>query len=348
MEDREVTERHARMLDLLVPSIGRGLEVGPLFDPVVLREQADVRYIDVHSAEVLRQHYADHAGLPLEDIVDPDFTLIDADGQVRTLPEAVAGAAPFDWTLASHVIEHVPDVIGWLSEVADVLADAGRLVLAVPDRRFSFDAGRPATTVGEMLLAHQRCDQRPSVRAVYDHYRYAVQLDARTLWTGASPGPGHRIHGLDYVLDRMALAERGTYVDCHVWLFTPASFVEQMGELGELDLFPFAIDKLVPTARNELEFYVLLRRLDRDLDSAGRAAARAGGITAWLDDEPGPRRGAGKPAAAQPPPRAGFAVSEREMRLIRAKRAVLETQRRLASGLADAARRVRVGRAGRQ
>lgn len=315
---RERSERHARLLHLLEPGKGYGLEVGPLLDPVVLRGETNVRYVDVHSAEVLREHYADHPGLSLEDIVDPDFTLIDADGLVRSLPEAVGGAAPFDWVLASHVIEHVPDVIGWLHEVADVLADRGRVVLAVPDRRFSFDAARPATTVGEMLLAHQRRDQMPSVRAIYDHYRCAVQLEARALWDGAVAGPEHRIHALDYVLDRMARAERGTYVDCHVWLFTPASFVTQMCELGELDQFPYAIEQIVPTAPNDLEFYVVLHRLDRDLDAAGRAAARARAIMTWTDDPPG------APAAHQPPPaRAAFPVSEREMRLIRLKRAML-------------------------
>jgi SAM-dependent methyltransferase len=328
MAGRERTVRHQRILGLFDHTRGRGLEIGPLFDPVVFRWDGDVRYVDVKSGAELKAYYSTHPGVPLDDIVDPDFVLIGPDGS-RTLPEAVSGADPFDWVVASHVIEHVPDLIGWLAEVADVLVDDGQLVLAIPDRRYSFDAGRPPTTVGEMLLAHQHGDVIPSVRAIYDHYSSVVTINAADAWAGHEPMPDDRIHDLDFVRSQLRLAtEHGTYVDCHVWLFTPQSFVDQLMELARLDCVDLVVADVIPTERAELEFYAVLRRLPRDLDADGRAAVLDAGVA--LTDLDGLPVAEGQPtdeAAATWP------LSPREQRLIEIKRAVIGRARSAAAGV---------------
>ena len=274
--------RHQRILGLFDQTKGRGLEIGPLFDPVVRRWESDVRYVDVHPGDVLKEYYSSHPGVPVADIVDPDYSLSSPDG-VRTLSETLRGAGRFDWVVASHVIEHVPDIVGWLQEVADVLQDDGQVILAVPDRRFSFDADRDPTTVGEMLLAYYMRDRIPSVRAVYDHYSRAVEIEAADAWRGARPGALDRIHDLDFVRSQLRLAhDDSAYVDCHVWLFTPQSFVDQLAELARLDLITFVVDRIVPTAHNELEFYALLRRLPREMPASTRSALLTHGFQ-WHD-----------------------------------------------------------------
>jgi SAM-dependent methyltransferase len=272
---RERSVRHQRILRMFDRSAGTGLEIGPLYDPVVYRDEADVRYVDVHPGPILKEYYANHPGVPVDDIIDPDFTLIGPEG-ARTLPQAVGAQSRFAWVVASHVIEHVPDLIGWLAEVAEILDDDGRLILAIPDRRYSFDAARDATTVGEMLLAREHGDKTPSVRAVYDHYRNVVDIVAADAWAGTPGRSSTRIHDLGFTLEQVRQArEDGVYVDCHVWLFTPQSFGEQLAELGHLDQSDFVLDQIVVTAPGELEFYAVLRRLPRALDRAARDAARA-------------------------------------------------------------------------
>lgn len=314
----ERTIRHQRLLGLFDRSHGRGLEIGPLFDPVVRRWEADIRYVDVHTGDRLKEYYSTHPGVPVDEIVDPDFVLIGPDGP-RTLPEVVRGADPFDWVIASHVIEHVPDLIGWLAEVAEILEDGGRLVLAVPDRRFSFDADRDPTTVGEMLLARHDQDKIPSVRAIYDHYSRVVTIDAADAWNGAPVGDADRIHDLEFVRSQLALAvDEGTYVDCHVWLFTPQSFVDQLGELARLDTISFVVDRIVPTAQLELEFYAVLRRIPRNLTSSARALRLAGGFDLrGLDEVHTP-----EPVADTHLGPRVERLSPQELRLIRGKRAV--------------------------
>lgn len=269
--------RRERLMGLLGASNGRGLEIGPLDSPIVSSEVADVRYVDVFSQDQLRANYANDPGVNLGDIPEIHFSLSTPEGMQR-LSEAVRPAAPFAWALASHVVEHVPDIVSWFGEIAKVLDDGGKLLLVVPDRRFTFDILRPATTVGQMLEAHDLQESRPSVRAVYDMFRDAVNVDARDAWKGETPGLGARKHDLAGTMRQVQRARDGKYVDCHVWLFTPASFVEQVAELGRLELCDFVVETIVETPENDIEFNAVLRRLPRGLTRDELVAARGADV----------------------------------------------------------------------
>lgn len=260
---RTRTKRLQRFWDLHDFSRGRGIEMGPLHNPILHRDEADVSYLDVYLKPRLLEHYAGDPHITPDSVPEIDFALI-LDDEVRTIPEAVGDAAPFDWVVASHVVEHVPDLVGWLDEVAQVTSDGGRLVLAVPDRRYCFDLHRHGTTVGQLIESHERGDKVPSVRAVYDYRRGHASVRAPWAWSGDPVGYENRIYPLDSVLVEVERARRGEYVDAHVWLFTPGSFTEQLVELRELGLSEWFVEKVVPTRRDELEFMTVLRRLPRD------------------------------------------------------------------------------------
>jgi hypothetical protein len=50
----------------------RGLEIGPLHNPIVRKAPGvDVAYVDHADTEALRRKYADHANVP--DVVDVDY-----------------------------------------------------------------------------------------------------------------------------------------------------------------------------------------------------------------------------------------------------------------------------------
>lgn len=258
--------RTQRYWDLLDFGVGRGVEIGPLHRMLVRREEADVRYLDVFDTETLRANYAQDPNVPVDQIPDIDYPLI-ADGRTRTMREAAGHDAPFDWVVASHVVEHVPDVIGWLAELAELVRDDGAVVLAVPDKRYTFDLHRPPTTVGAMLLAHESGDTSPSTRAVFDHFHQHVTAAAQSLWAGARPGGDARTYGMQRAWRDVGRRREGEYVDAHVWMFTPDLFATQLRDLRRSGLSSWYVEELVPTPRHDLEFRVRLRRIPRSVDA---------------------------------------------------------------------------------
>ncbi len=320
-------------------SAGRGLEIGPLAQPVVIPSFGDISYVDLAPRETLAAYYANDPFVDVKDIPEIDYWITTPDGGLRTLAQAVDGAS-FDYVVASHVIEHVPDVIGWLAEVASVTADEGALVLAVPDRRFSFDAARPATTVGQALAAHEAGDRTPSVRAVYDQNRSHVDYDVEAAWRGEPHGP--RVVPFDYVLKKTEEARAGVYVDTHVWVLTPGEFLDLLDDLGRLGLVDFVVETIVPTPKPRLEFYAVLRRQRRGMPSDEAAHQRELALTAARALIPDESLSIAHQRLAQKQDRTEEALRRNRERVGRLRQRVERQRRRierLESELADATAR---------
>lgn len=258
-------------------SAGHGLEIGPLASPIADPASADVQFVDIIDRDELVAHFEGDPAVDCDEIPEIHYWLKGSDG-IRTLSEAVAPGAPFDWVVAAHVVEHIPDLVSWFAELASVLRGGGHVVLTVPDRRFSFDILRPGTTTGQVLAAHASADVVPSPRAAFDHFRSHVAFGADRAWEGQVPTTEARTYSLEDAREMAQRATEGEYIDSHVWTFTPSSFVEQIDELGLLGMIDFTIVDIVPTRRNELEFHVVLERLTTDGDPAAREERRRAGI----------------------------------------------------------------------
>src|SRR3984885_5762947 len=166
---RSASRRTALLLRDIDVTRMAGLELGALDRPVVPRAAGNIRFADYRSTEALRAHYAGDPGIDPHAIVDVDIVL-----GTRSLSDALAGQAPLDYVVASHVIEHVPDVIGWLQQISTILKPGGRLCLAIPDKRFSFDYLGTVSTFGDFLDAYLNRRTAPSVQQIYDFFRTAA------------------------------------------------------------------------------------------------------------------------------------------------------------------------------
>ncbi|MEP6650859.1 MAG: methyltransferase domain-containing protein [Lapillicoccus sp.] len=272
-----VARRRDRLFALVDVTSGAGLEIGPLDSPLVLADEANVRYADVLDQEGLRRHFTGDANVVLDEIPPIDFVLTGPEG-ARLLGESVPERAAFDWVVASHVVEHVPDLLGWLDDIASLCADGGQLALVVPDRRYTFDIHRAQTTIGQIIETHELGPRVPTTRAVFDHFASHATVPVDAAWRGEMPSDAARTFSLEQVSTVLDQARNGEYVDSHVWTFTPSTFADQMVMLGRLGLVHLVPEAVTETGHDDLEFYAVLRRLPRTSTAAEVAAA-------WEDAE---------------------------------------------------------------
>jgi hypothetical protein len=262
---RWLAERQGLFSEMFDFSTGKGLEIGALDTPAVDADKCDVSYVDVYDRAGIVSKYEHDDNVLLELIPETTFTLWDGQ-EIRPLRETTAPGAPFDWVIASHVVEHIPDLVGWLADIAEMTTPDGALILAAPDRRFTFDCHRPPTTVGQVIEAHLRGDVQPSPRAVYDHAASSVTVDATTDLTRGVRPPGFSARtGTPPEAFELAKKALEQYVDMHVWTFTVHEFIELIAELRAIGLSNWYVDRLSRDPRlPEFEFRLVLRKAPTD------------------------------------------------------------------------------------
>ncbi len=250
----------------------RGLEIGPLNNPVVRRADGPVRYVDFTDTETLRAKPYD-ASINPADILDVDIVW-----GGRRLREAAGG--PVDYVIAAHVLEHVPDLIGWLQEMAEALTPDGVLSLVVPDKRYTFDLRRHTSTLAEAAEAYLLKYRQPSIRQMFDNCFQGVVVDKAEAWTrDLTDAPLPKIVAEPHALplawaQAQRLAAAPEYIDSHCWIFTPGSFLDLLDEIAQLGLLPFVVTGFTPTMRNEFEFFARLAPTDpADVDAVRASIA---------------------------------------------------------------------------
>ena len=164
------------------------------------------------------------------------------------LARDLAGA--FDLCIASHVIEHIPDLISFLESVAVLVKPSGTMAVAVPDKRYCFDYFQPLSTTGEVLTAHAECRVKHPPRAVFDHFAYAIASDDAIAWGQHPVGIRQLRHSLQeaQLISRQADgAASAPYIDVHTWRFTPAHFELVLFELACLKATDWKVRSMTQT-----------------------------------------------------------------------------------------------------
>ncbi len=305
-------DRFDRLREHIDVAHGRGLEIGPLASPVVPRKLGEIYYVDHLATDDLIAKYTGDPDVDERKIVSTDFVW-----GSNTLAEAAGASAPFDYVVASHVLEHVPDLIGWLDEVAAVLRPGGRLSLALPDRRYTFDVRRRDSDISEVVEAHLLHLRRPAVRAIFDHFYRYVAVDPGAIWDGL---PGHDNPPLDTetaVAFATKAATTDAYLDTHCWVFSDATFVALIASLMQMDLVTLSFVAFRPTRPGDFEFFVTFERADGDLSQAERRARCLGSVPAIPSAAAQP---SGTDVAARTSSVSRYVLSDREVALVEAKR----------------------------
>lgn len=265
---------------------GKGLEIGPSYNPIAAKKHGfDVQILDYLSADQLRDKYRGHVSI--DSIEEVDFVW---SGQ--PLHELVGRQACYDWIIASHVIEHVPDLISFLIQCQILLKPEGRLSLVVPDKRYCFDHFGMMTSTGNLLDAYAEKRTHPSPGTVFDHVANATKFEGNVTWHGGSEGENYElIHTLDQARDLwQQVSKEHIYVDSHCWRFVPESFLLILSDLNMLGLIQLGIAQHFPTVG--CEFFVTL---GRDIAASSQDRMAALKSIATLFEEPTTQPEAAKP-----------------------------------------------------
>lgn len=247
---------------------GLGLEIGPSFNPIAPKSHGyNVRILDHADQQALRDKYA-ALGLnqsQLDRIEEVDYVW-----RGEPFQDLVEADTRFDYVVAAHVLEHTPDLIGFLNQLAQIVCDTGVISLIVPDKRYCFDLMRPLSTAGAVVEAHLAGERRHGPASFVDTHLYTVrrhgvidgwdrdtsddlQLPPCT-WSAVG-------HTVAYV------TATDEYVDIHRWVFTPASLDLLLSDLSNLGYIDVEVASMVPT--DTLEFFVKLRHRTQAVDPDG-------------------------------------------------------------------------------
>lgn len=243
----------------------RIIEIGPSHAPIAPKADGWNSYVVDHAPqEVLKAKYGS-LGVRVDaiEVVDAVWNEGPIDAAV---PAHLHGT--FERLIASHVIEHLPDLAGFLASAQRLLRPDGVIALAVPDKRYCFDYFQPLSTTGAVIEAFLARRSRHTRQALWDHAAYAVTADGIGAWDQRPVGEVAFMGGIEDLRARWVKCTGGTedgYEDCHVWRFTPATFSLVMFELGLIRAVDWHVDSI--EGPFGCEFFAMLRRgVARDID----------------------------------------------------------------------------------
>jgi hypothetical protein len=232
------------------------LEIGPSYSPLAPKADGWRSYVVDHTdRDGLVEKYRETESVDPAKIEPVDFVWTQG---------ALSDAVPvehhgsFDVFIASHVVEHIPDLVGFLG-AAETLGDSGaRMFFVLPDKRVCFDFFRPLSTTGDVLEAHWEHRSRHSAKALWDTSAYLAMKHDNPGWVRTDQNPLKLIYSLNDAHANAVKYQSGEYVDAHAWVFVPASFSLIMLELAHLGLTDWQVESADPAEYTE--FYVWLRR----------------------------------------------------------------------------------------
>jgi hypothetical protein len=222
----------------LLDKKGLGLEIGPSHNPIAPKNKGfNVHTLDHASAAELRNKYQGH-GVNLDNIEEVDFIW-----HGEPLQELIDKIDCYDWIIASHVIEHVPDLISFLQQCEVLLKSAGILSLVIPDKRYCFDHFSASSSTGNVLDAHAEKRVKPSEGQIFDHFANAAKRNGNGAWSSDGMGGPNELYHTFAEAQTIYLSSVSNtdYIDTHCWRFTPASFRLLISDLQNLGLIGLEI-----------------------------------------------------------------------------------------------------------
>ncbi|AFZ20919.1 class I SAM-dependent methyltransferase [Allocoleopsis franciscana] len=135
-----------------------GLEIGSCDLPTVPRKIGNCEFADFRSAEEMIRLW----NLPPETVM-PVTYILKRDTKIH-----LQIAKKFDYVVLCHVIEHIPNPIGYIEDLQKLLKPGGTILIACPDKRRTPDASRPSTTIEHLINDYYNDFNYPSLEHILE------------------------------------------------------------------------------------------------------------------------------------------------------------------------------------
>jgi predicted SAM-dependent methyltransferase len=209
--------------------------------------------LDYLDADSLRKKYASNSRIDISKVEEVDYVW-----QGEPLDQLISEHNCFDYIIASHVIEHLPDLLGFLQQCEVLLKEGGILSLVVPDKRYCFDCFRWPSTTGDVLQAaiEKRTLHTPGV--VFDFFSSYCVRDKQLAWFKGCTKQFELFHSFETAIAKMEKSlMQSDYIDVHNWRFTPSSFKLVLADLFTMEKIQLKEVSFYDTVGSE--FYVSLQ-----------------------------------------------------------------------------------------
>lgn len=163
-----------------------------------------------------------------------------------TLPSYFGDDEKFDFVISSHVMEHVPNLLGFLDQQFQICKDDGVVSFVVPDVRLSGEYFRPLTTPGQLIDAFLMNLDKPSPGMVYEASYHIFEWPGQKNFTAKHVLETKRGYTTAQAAS-FARAAVNKYIDVHCWSFTHPTFEDvfmEVRDAGFLDFDIVAIDQI--------------------------------------------------------------------------------------------------------
>lgn len=243
----------------------RILEFGPLIRPAVTRKtHPHVYYADIRSTEDIKKlytsnDYLESTGLTVDtnQVVNIDYVVNDS------YKNTFKNVEKFDVVVLSHVIEHMPDIIGFFQDIKHVLKRSGQLIIIYPDARYCFDHFRNGTSFIDAYDVYRNKDT--SSKRVFDFvYDVVHENRANYFWKDPSQNSIMPTNSFEAAEKAAEKAKRGELPDdTHFWPFSNYQLIKFLYDMDRAGLLEFDIVEFYPTPENHQECMLVLEMKKR-------------------------------------------------------------------------------------
>jgi hypothetical protein len=251
------TDESMRCLFATLDLAGVGLEVAPFFEPTIDKANHQILYTDYVGTAELQEKIDKGADPQRRRAALIDFVWSSG----RSLRECAPAGQWFDYVIASHVFEHVPNPVGWLNELLSVMKIGAKIALFIPDRRKTLDYFRHETDHAALLSWWLERPRVPTTAQVADFMLNAFEeaYGGTVDRAGGVPRETRSSYPDREVVDMATFVyNEGQYVDVHCTVWTADGCKRALERVTSMGLLNVAVSAPL---EGYSEFLIFLTKL---------------------------------------------------------------------------------------